>query len=65
MNVTLSLCTSISVVAFVYSDVGMFGDEGAVVFSGSGGVFLQEQRNKEVQFQMKGKINNQEKGNCT
>jgi hypothetical protein len=45
VNVTLSLCTSISVVAFVYSDVGMFEDEGADVFSGSGGVFLQEQRN--------------------
>ena len=45
MNVTLSLCTSISVVAFVYSDVGMLEDEGAITFSSSGGVFLQEQRN--------------------
>jgi len=45
VNVTLSLWTSISVAAFVYSDVGMFEDEGEDVFSGSGGVFLQKQRN--------------------
>jgi len=45
VNVTLSLCASISVAAFVYSNVGMFEDEGADVFSGSGGVCLQEQCN--------------------
>jgi len=40
-----SLCTYISVAAFVYSDVGMFEDEGEDVFLGSGGVFLQKRRN--------------------
>jgi hypothetical protein len=33
------------VVAFVYSDVGMLEGEGEDVFSGSGGVFLEKQRN--------------------
>jgi hypothetical protein len=42
VNVTLSLCTSISIVAFVYSDVGIFEDEGKDLSSGSGGVFLQK-----------------------
>jgi hypothetical protein len=40
-----ALCTSISVAAFVYSDIGMFESEGEDVFSGSGGVFLEKQRN--------------------
>jgi hypothetical protein len=36
----LSLCTSICVAGFEYSDVGMFEGESEDVFSGSGGVFF-------------------------
>jgi hypothetical protein len=40
VNIMLSLCTSISLAVFVYSDVGMFEGKGEDVFSSSGGVFL-------------------------
>jgi hypothetical protein len=43
VNVTVSLCTSISVATFLYSSLGILEDE--CVFLGSGGVFLQKQRN--------------------
>jgi len=44
VNVIFSLCTSTFVAAVVYSDVGIFKDEGGDAFSCSGGVLLQKQR---------------------